>query len=215
MKATKIIIVEDDQAVQRALEEWLSDNYEIKCYDSAEDFLVSFNDFEFEDGVPTCMLLDFQMPGMNGVELQETLKQMNPAFPIVFMSGNANQAEIIDAWRGGAIDFILKPFTGDEISVALSKVINVHKSNLHHEEVYDETEPLDIPITTREAQALLLLGMGHRQSEVAELMGVALRTVKMYRVNLKNKIGLNTPVDLSRFCDRYKVQIKKIAVGND
>ncbi|HBK44159.1 MULTISPECIES: response regulator [unclassified Polynucleobacter] len=216
MKNTRVIIVEDDLAVQRGLVEWLSDDHEIKCYPSAELFLGALNNFEFEDGIPSCILLDFQMPGMNGVELQGELKRMNAAYPIVFMSGNAKQADIIDAWHGGAVDFILKPFSGDQISIALIKLLDTLKEDTAELTLTTEEidQPISIPISPREAQALLLLGKGHRQSEVAEIMGIALTTVKMYRTILKNKLNLYTPVELSRYCDRYKSRIEEISKVN-
>ena len=216
MKNTRVIIVEDDLAVQRGLVEWLSDDHAIKCYPSAELFLKALNDFEFEDGIPSCILLDFQMPGMNGVELQGELKRMNTAYPIVFMSGNAKQADIIDAWHGGAVDFVLKPFSGDQISIALNKLLDTLRERTTELTLTtaEIDKPISIPISQREAQALLLLGKGHRQIEVAEVMGIALRTVKMYRTILKNKLNLYTPVELSRYCDRYKSQIEKISKAN-
>lgn len=212
MKKSRVIIVEDDLSVQNGLVGWLAYDYEIKCYGSAEEFLRAVQNFDFEDGIPTCILLDFQMPGMNGVELQEILKRMSVEFPIVFMSGNARQADVIDAWRGGAIDFLLKPFTPDQVSSTLKKLFtSISKHRLPIDPIPEEPTAIDIPIARREAQALLLLGKGHRQFEVAELMGISLRTVKLYRTNLKNKLGLYTPVEIARYCDRYRSQIEKIS----
>lgn len=209
MKNTRILVIEDDLAVQRALMEWLSDEYKIQCFHCAEEFLESIKNFEFEDGIPTCILLDFQMPGMTGVELQSELHSMHNAYPIAFMSGNAKQADIIDAWHGGAVDFILKPFTGSQISTALEKLFkSINRPTL--EPIKEEVDQINIPISKREAEALLLLGAGHRQNEIASMMGVSLRTVKMYRTNLKNKLALHTPVDISRYCDKYHSQIKKL-----
>ena len=212
MEKKRIIIIEDELAVQRGLTTWLSDEYDIKCFNSAEEFLESINNLEFKIEIPTCILLDFQMPGMSGVELQNRLRQMNSTYPIAFMSGNAKQADIIDAWHGGAVDFILKPFSGSQISSVLEKLFDVaNTNNLTAAPIIEDINQIDIPISKREAEALLLLGSGHRQSEVAEIMGVSLRTVKMYRTNLKNKLGLNSPVDISRYCDRFRSQINKIA----
>ena len=110
MIKNRVIIVDDDLDVREGLVAWLSQNYQVDSFDSAESLLIAITNFDFEDGVPTCILLDFQMQGMNGVELQHTLKQINTEFPIIFMSGNAKQSDVIDAWHGGAVDFILKPF---------------------------------------------------------------------------------------------------------
>jgi FixJ family two-component response regulator len=155
------------------------------------------------------------MPGMNGVELQRTLKKNNLEFPIIFMSGNAQQSDVIDAWHEGAVDFILKPFTAAKISHSLEKLFIAAKKNqgdvqpLPHHQV-----TTDLPITSREAQVLLLLGKGYQQQEVAEILGLSLRTVKMYRTSLKNKLSLNTLMELGRYYDKHQLSIEKLAMLN-
>lgn len=212
MKNSKVIIVEDELAVRDSLSEWLLPDYEVSCFDSAEAFMDAINQLQMGDGLSTCILLDFQMPGMTGVELQANLKLLNIDFPILFMSGNAQQSDIIDAWRGGAVDFILKPFSGTELSNALVQIFqksNDPKSSLSTG--INSEALLDLPITQREAEVLQLLGQGRRQNEVADLLGITLRTVKMYRANLKNKLNLNTVIELARYYDEHSRLIKKIA----
>jgi FixJ family two-component response regulator len=212
MKNSQVIIVEDDAALRQSLTEWLSQDHEVSSFASAEDFLAALNDFEFENGIPTCMLLDFQMPGMTGVALQSELKLQSIDCPIIFMSGNAQHSDIVDAWRGGAVDFLLKPFSGSEVSHALSALFS--KSALLKSEaqvVQAITIDIEIPITHREAQVLLLLGQGHRQGDVAKMLNITLRTIKMHRGNLKNKLGLNTLFELTRYCDAHRSSIEKIA----
>jgi FixJ family two-component response regulator len=198
MKNSHVIIVEDDTALRQSLTEWLRQEHVISGFASAEDFLAALNDFEFENDMPTCMLLDFQMPGMNGVALQTELKRLHIECPIVFMSGNAQHADIIEAWRGGAIDFLLKPFSGNELSDVLNALF---------------LKTAQRPITHREAEVLLLLGNGQRQSEAANKLNITLRTIKMHRANLKNKLGLNNLFELTRFCDAHRIEIEKIAQG--
>jgi FixJ family two-component response regulator len=219
MKNTRVVIVDDELHVREGLEAWLSNDYLTQCYTSAESFLEAIHDFEFEDNILTCLLLDFQMPGMNGVELQTVLKQINIAFPIIFMSGNAMQEDVINAWRGGAIDFILKPFTAQQVSDCLTKAfVNAEKAinslaNQPDPSASDPSEfnPASAGITQREAQVLMLLGKGYQQTEVADKLGISLRTVKMYRTFLKNKLHLNTLMALGRYYDRHQVAIEKIA----
>lgn len=214
MKNSRVIIIEDESAVRQGLVDWLSQEHLVSAFASAEDFLNSYEDFDFEDGVPTCILLDFQMPGMTGVELQTNLKLMNIEFPIIFMSGNAQQSDVIDAWRGGAIDFLLKPFTGaqvDDLLIKLFQKANALQASLPP--IIEEKSIIEIPISQREAEVLLLLGKGHRQVEVSEMLGITLRTVKMHRASLKNKLNLNTLVELTRYCDEHLPSIQHIAKG--
>lgn len=212
MNKSRIVIVEDDLAVRSALTEWLSDQYQITCYESAESFLDAIDQFDLEDGTPSCILLDFQMPEMTGVELQSALKLMNREFPIIFMSGNADKENINEAWRGGATDFLLKPFSPNQLSNSLSKLFAelIRSKELFVPEAKDDAL-IDIPIRQREAQVLLLLGKGHQQSEVADLLGITLRTVKMHRASLKHKLNLNTLIELTRYCDAHSFSIERIA----
>lgn len=212
MNSKRLLIVEDDVAVRKALTTWFSKEYDVVNFESAQDFLQSIESFDFEDGIPTAMLLDFQMPGMNGVELQAAIRQINVEFPIVFMSGNSEKKDVIDAFRGGAVDFILKPFSAAQISAVLRQLFDIIESSLSQTQTMAPISTLiDLPITPREADVLLLLGKGHRQHEVAEILGLALRTVKMYRGHLKDKLELDTLVQLTRFCDQHHDSIQHLA----
>ena len=212
MATHRVIIVDDDVDIRDGLKAWLSQDYQVETFDSSESFLSALNDFDFQDGIPSCMLLDFQMPGMNGVELQQALKQINHEFPIIFMSGNAHQSDVIDAFHGGAVDFVLKPFEPSKISSSLEKLFiasEQHKTVIPH--ATSNNPQGDLPITQREAQVLLLLGKGHEQHEVAHILGISLRTVKMYRSFLKNKLNLHTLMELGRFYDKNQQSIENLA----
>lgn len=211
MKPLRVILVEDDAALRASLTDWLSKEYLVTQFESAEDLLGALNNFDLEDGIPTCILLDFQMPGMNGVELQTKLREMNIEFPIIFTSGNAQQADIINAWHGGANDFILKPFTGEKVSQVLEALFQQSNAmKLEAASIPFTTPPVSIPISKREAQVLLLLGKGYRQHEIADKLNITLRTVKWHRASIKNKLGLNTLVEIARYCDQNKSLIEKL-----
>jgi len=212
MKAMRVIIVEDDTALKLSLTDWLSKDYLVSHFESAEALLEALKDFDFEDGVPTCLLLDFQMPGINGVELQTQLHLMGIEYPVIFMSGNAVQADIIDAWRGGAVDFLLKPFNVDKLNetfLALFQKCEDIKLSLLP--AIQTEAVVDIPISQREAEVLLLLGAGHKQQDIAEMLQVTLRTIKWHRANLKDKLDLNTLVELARYCIEHRASIEGIA----
>jgi FixJ family two-component response regulator len=206
MKLNKVIIVDDEPIIRDSLSTWLLAKYEVQSYKNGTEFLLALQSSEFEDGTPTCLLLDFQMPVINGVEVQNELRAINCEIPIIFISGNALQKDVIDAWRGGAVDFILKPFTATQISDALQKLF---QSNHHSSEI--ENHQTKLPITKREAQVLYLLGHGHQQNEVAQMLGLSLRTIKMYRTFLKNKLSLDNLVEVSRFFEANKQAITDLA----
>ena len=211
MKPLRVILVEDDAALRASLTDWLSKEYLVTQFESAEDLLEALNNFDLEDEIPTCILLDFQMPGINGVELQTQLREMNIDFPIIFTSGNAQQADIINAWHGGANDFLLKPFTGEKVSQVLQALFQQSKAMKLATALLPVATPLtSIPISKREAQVLLLLGKGYRQHEIADKLNITLRTVKWHRASIKNKLGLNTLVEIARYCDQNKSLIEKL-----
>ena len=211
MKTHKVIIIDDESIMREGLESWLSNEYETLSFDSAETFLEAFNHFAFEDGKPTCILLDFQLPGMNGIKLQDTLKSINSEFPIIFMSGNAEQKHLIEAWRGGAVDFILNPFSSQDINEILKTQFSRQKPRSPISQPQEQsTTIVNLPITKREAEVLILLAQGHQQVEVAQILDLSLRTVKMYRTFLKNKLGLNTLIELARYYDEHKPSIHAI-----
>jgi FixJ family two-component response regulator len=211
MKQLRVILVEDDAALRGSLTDWLSKEYLVTQFDSAEALLCDLNNFDLEDGISTCILLDFQMPGMNGIELQTKLKELNIDFPVIFTSGNAQQADIIDAWHGGAADFLLKPFTGEKVSQALKALFQQSSAMKLAAAIPVLNHSISIPISQREAQVLLLLGKGYRQHEIADALNITLRTVKWHRASIKNKLGLNTLVEIARYYDQNQFLLEKIS----
>lgn len=212
MSVSRVIVVDDEQDIREALYTWLSKNYAVDCFDSAESAIDAIKTASLNDGIPTCILIDLNMPYINGIELQSNLMQLNVRYPIIFMSGSAMQTDIIQAWQGGAMDFLLKPFSPGQISEAIEKAFDrLEKSRYLTTTVPSENTRIDIPITRREAQVLLLLGKGLQQTEVANLLDISLRTVKMYRTFIKNKLNLNTQMELARYCDKNSKSIEFIA----
>jgi FixJ family two-component response regulator len=209
MKLNKVIVVDDEPIIRDSLSSWLLAKYEVQSYENGTEFLLALQSSEFEDGTPTCLILDFQMPVINGVEVQNELRAINCEIPIIFISGNALQQDVIDAWRGGAVNFILKPFTATQISDALENIFTNQNGKL--EEVHHSAK---LPITQREAQVLYLLGQGYQQNEVAQILGLSLRTIKMYRTFLKNKLNLNNLVELAKYYESNKQSISLFANFN-
>lgn len=201
----KIIVIDDDRDVRIGLSAWLSGEYRVQAFAAAEDFL----DCPLAIKECDCLLLDLRMPGMSGDALQDKFMNSDFMAPIVFMSGDARKADIIAAWRSGAYDFILKPFSPEEISDALKKVFATISARTSGK------VPDRLPISKREAQVLLLLGEGLQQQEIAVRLGLSRRTVKMYRGFLKNKLGLGSMLEIGKFFDRYRDIIARQAEAMD
>ena len=207
-----MIVVDDELDIREALYTWLSKNYAVDCFESAATAIDAIKTSTLNDGIPTCILIDLNMPYINGIELQSNLMQLNVRYPIIFMSGSAMQTDIIQAWQGGAMDFLLKPFSPSQISEAIEKAFDrLEKSRYLTTAIPSENTRIDIPITRREAQVLLLLGKGLQQTEVANQLDISLRTVKMYLTFIKNKLNLNSQMALARYCDKHCKSIELIA----
>lgn len=212
MNRSRIIIVDDEEVVRDALCSWLANDYQTVCFDSAYSLLNELKRNPFKDDIHTLILIDLKMPNKGGLELQKELQNNHVLYPIIFMSGNALQVDIIQAWHQGAVDFILKPFSAQQISLSIEKTFEKLISNdlikSSHIKVIDS---FPLPITRREAQVLLLLGQGKQQAEVAAHLGISLRTVKMYRAFLKNKLSLHTQMELGRYYDKHVQEIHMLA----
>lgn len=200
MTRRKIIVIDDDADMRDGLKAFLSREFEVQCFSSARQFLAAREGL----GPVDCILLDLRMPEMDGLALQDALRSSGHSTPIIFMSGDADKSDIIEAWRGGAANFMLKPFSAQEIRESIEALWErVAAATSRHS--------TDLPITRREAQVLLLLGSGLQQNDVAERLGLSLRTVKMYRSFLKDKLNLNSLMEMGRFYDHHKGAIAKIA----
>lgn len=198
MMQRKIIVIDDDADMRDALEAFLSEDFEVVCFASAKSFLTAVENIT----PPDCILLDLRMPEGDGLEVQSALKKIGYAAPIIFMSGEADKGEVIAAWREGAADFVLKPFSPQELRFCIDAILDRPLLASSEEQSYR------LPITRREAQVLLLLGQGYRQDQIADQLNISLRTVKMYRSFLKDKLSLNSLIDIARFCDKHKNAIE-------
>lgn len=149
MMKQMIVVIDDQEEMRDGLEAFLSDSFEVRCFETALAFMNEIRTI----GRPACVLLDLRMPVMDGHDLQHKLKAIGFNSPIIFMSGDADKSDIIQAWHGGAADFILKPFSGTEIRSCIEKLLAGPDPS------QDEKRPA-LQITKREAQVLLLLGQG-------------------------------------------------------
>ena len=203
----RIHIIDDEPVVRKSISQWLSRKYEVETFASGKEYLSKLAYFNSDAPISTCILIDFQMPELNGIELQKALKLINNKYPIIFMSGNALQGDIIEAWRGGAIDFLLKPFGPKQIIEIIDKQFLLHDQN-------SPSINIALPITKREAQVLVLIGRGGSQKDVADELQISINTVKMFRGFLKDKLGLRSLAELIRFYEKNKCAIEHIANKN-
>lgn len=184
----KILIVDDDEDFARTLELILTrEGFQVSRYPSAERFLA-----EADLECRACLLLDVHLPQMSGVELQEELNRRRVAVPVVFMSGQSDVPTSVRALKGGAVDFLEKPFEFDTLRQALTTALE-HELRLREQEhvvrraraVRRRFERL----TEREREVLRLVVDELTSSQVAERLGLSRRTVEHHREHIMNKLG--------------------------
>jgi FixJ family two-component response regulator len=187
-----IYLIDDDPSICRSLAFTLSSShYSVQTFDSPRAFLRDSLPIS-----PAVILLDMRMPEMSGTELQKSLHQSGRETPIIFISGESQPSEIIDAMKQGAIDFLLKPFSMQALVKAIENGLDKDRSRQH-----DLIRNMDIRqrfkrLTDKEQEICRLMIKGYGNKEIAEINGSAPATVKLHRSRVYDKMGVETLPEL-------------------
>ncbi len=187
-----IYLIDDDPSICRSLSFTLSSsNYSVQTFDNPRAFLKDSLPIS-----PAVILLDMRMPQMTGTELQIILRKNGRETPIIFISGESQPTEIIEAMKLGAIDFLLKPFSMESLMTAIENGLDKDRAR-HNALVQD----MDIRqrfgrLTEKEQEICRLMIKGYGNKEIAELNGSAPATVKLHRSRVLDKMGAETLPEL-------------------
>ncbi|NQU70279.1 MAG: response regulator transcription factor [Rhodospirillales bacterium] len=182
-----LIHLVDDEAEIRSVYKDLLENrgYSVQTYESAEDFLG------VDLGVRTgCILLDFNLPKMNGLELQAQLKERPYQLPIIFMSGQPDIAPAVDSVLGGAIGYIQKPAT-------IADVIAQIQIALCQSEIIFKKYQSRMLLTKREAEIADHLMLGKTSKIISDDVGISIKTVEFHRTNIMRKLAIHGIAELT------------------
>ncbi len=193
MSTTPIIYIVDDykDQLEIAAKMLTLAGYTVVTYDSGLDFL---EEKEFDDF--SCLLLDNQMPGISGLDVQKELGRRNIDIPIVFMSGDSSYSDVVGAVKNGALGFLQKPFTLDELIEQVSKAVDESQRRLDIRLREKKTQNLLASLTPRESEVYELVINGHTNKSISESLSVTIGTVEFHRANLMEKLGARTLADL-------------------
>jgi len=193
--ATELIgVVDDDQSVRRGLRRLLkSAGYATETFASAEDYLAR----ELFQG-PICLVLDVRMPGLNGLGLQKELEARGGCEQIIFITGHGDVPTATRAMKGGAVDFLLKPFDSDELVDAVKKALLHCKEQLRKRGERRRARSLIDKLTPREFEVLRFVIMGLLNKQIASELKTAEKTIKVHRGRVMQKLGLSSVPDLVR-----------------
>ncbi|MBF6989779.1 MULTISPECIES: response regulator transcription factor [Cupriavidus] len=189
-----VFIVDDDEAMRDSLTWLLEGNgYQVRSFTSAEQFLAAYDASQV-----SCLILDVRMPGMSGPELQERMIAENINIPIVFITGHGDVPMAVSTMKRGAIDFIEKPFDESELRALVERMLQ--KARTDHSAAREQRAAKDLlgKLTTREQQVLERIVAGRLNKQIADDLGISIKTVEAHRANIMEKLNVNTVADLLR-----------------
>jgi FixJ family two-component response regulator len=197
-KATRVFIIDDDDAVRRGLTDLLeSANYDVETFATAEDFLAR----KPFSGIG-CIILDVRMPGMSGLELQKRLNQSENSMPIVFITGHGDLPMGVDAMKKGAVDFLAKPFDDEQLLAAVELALEKNRqATSTFENLQDLRERLEA-LSPREFEIFRLVIGGYLNKQIAFALNIAEQTVKIHRGRIMRKLQVDSLADLVRLAEK-------------
>jgi FixJ family two-component response regulator len=189
-----IHVVDDDESLRMALLELLdAAGFEARGYASTGDFLL-----DPPPDRPGCVLLDIRLPGPSGLELQAAMQRQGATLPVIFLTGHADVATSVRAMKAGAVDFLEKPVERDTLLDAIQRAL-AHDGARRKERDKEKRRGARLAVLTpREREIFDRIVAGKLNKQIADELGIGLRTVKAYRAQLMVKLGVDTAAELGR-----------------
>jgi FixJ family two-component response regulator len=189
-----VLVVEDDELVRRALANlFQSVGLEVMLFGSAAEMLRS--------GLPasaSCLVLDVRLPGLSGLDFQAELAKTNTHIPIIFMSGHGDIPMTVRAMKGGAVDFLTKPFRDQDMLDAVSVAIERDRQRREADSILSNLRTRFETLTPREREIFAFVSSGLLNKQIAAELGLAEITVKIHRGHITRKMGAKSLAELVR-----------------
>lgn len=193
-----VFIVDDDASVRSMVTRlFRTSGWRVEAFSTATEFL----DYERPES-PGCVVLDVEMPGLNGMELQKRLAEKHADLPIVFMTGHGDIPMSVKAIKAGAVDFLPKPVSDEKL---LEAVIQAIDASAHREKVsadVDEFRQRCASLSKREREVMELVITGMLNKQIASKLGITQATVKAHRGRVMGKLGIRSVAELVRLWER-------------
>lgn len=197
---SRVFIVDDDAQTLRAFERLLRiEGFGVDAFTSAAEFLK-----RPRNDAPSCLILDLRLPGIDGLKLQEAMRQASVRMPIVFVSGNADIASTASAMRYGAVDFLEKPVDDVRLLDAVSRALEQDATERLRDDDASKARELLVRLTPRERQVCELVARGLLNKQIADVLGASLRTVKLHRSRVRHKLNAASVADIVRLLSRVE-----------
>ncbi len=190
-----VFVVDDDEGIRSSLERALKlRGYQVETYESAQDFLSRYRAER-----PGCLLLDYGMPGMNGLELQRHMNASGMRLPVIFITGHGGVPESVQAIKGGALDFLEKPFPQSALIERIEAAFQIARDQIAHDRAHRQMQSRIASLTARELEIVRLIVARPSESsskEVAAQLGISPRTVDHHRARILEKLDVKSLTEL-------------------
>jgi FixJ family two-component response regulator len=195
-----VFVIDDDPSVRRSVSRLLrSHERVVHTCQSAKDFL----ELELPSS-PACIVLDLEMPEVDGLELQRLLHRNSDTLPIIFISGHGNVPASVRAMKEGAVDFLTKPFHDDELMAAIDTALERAKSAQDRRNALQRDQHAFNSLTHRERQVCVRVAEGMLNKQIGGELGTSEKTIKAQRGQVMQKLGAQSVTDVVRLVDRLR-----------
>ena len=200
-----VLVIDDDSEFRDSVARLLRTvGRDTREFSSVSDFLKA----DPPEG-PTCLVLDVRMPGRSGLELQRDLAAANRQVPIIFITAHADVPMTVQAMKGGAIEFLTKPFRDQDLLDAVEAGLALDRSRQESERAFAKLRARFDMLSPREREVMLLVVAGRLNKQIANDIGIAEATVKVHRTHLMRKMEARSFPELCRMADILNMRPKQ------
>lgn len=196
-----VFIVDDDPGVRAALSDLVeSIGLEARAFSSAGEFLQ-----QTRPTSPACLVLDVRLPGLGGLDLQRELAKTEAALPVIFITGYGDVPMSVRAMRGGAVDFLTKPFRDQDLLDSVQEALKKDRAMLdQHTEAVELRRRYEL-LTPREGEVFRLVVRGLLNKQIASELGTSEVTIKMHRGRVTEKLRAKSVVELVAIAEKLGI----------
>jgi FixJ family two-component response regulator len=204
-----VFVVDDDISVRESLELLLRhEGLSVETFISAQEFLS-----RPRATVPSCLVLDFSLPGLNGLELQKRVAAERHEMPIIFITGHGDIPMTVQAMKAGAVEFLTKPFSDEVLLNAIRKALERGKALLERDTEIRTLKARYAGLTAREREVMALVVVGLPNKQVGGELGISEITVKAHRGSMMRKMGADSLPELVSMAARLRLARPAVAAS--